>query len=163
MVHYSAKFFHRLRRLFGPGRSIKNLNTVPNRTGTAWVRAQVRDQKGNIFVICTSLLCFYSKTYECRNGRAKKTHRLFIDKRNIMVWTSVTDQDTNPALGSTRFWASWMRIQILLSSSKNSKKTLIPTVWWLLFYFLSLKNDVNVPSKSRKTFFIFTVVFCWRL
>ncbi len=31
------------------------------------------------------------------------------------------------------------------------RKTLIPTVLWLLYDFLSLKNDVNVPSKSNKS------------
>ncbi len=46
--------------------------------------------------------------------------------------------------------ASWIQIQILLSSSKIVRKTLIPTVLWLLVDFLSLKNDVNVPSKSNK-------------
>ncbi len=45
-----------------------------------------------------------------------------------------------------------------LSSSKNSKKTLIPIALLLLFDFLSLKNDVNVPSKN-----FFKIVFCWRL
>ncbi len=37
--------------------------------------------------------------------------------------------------------------------AKIVRKTLIPTVLWLLFDFLSLKNDVNIPSKSisRKT------------
>ncbi len=34
--------------------------------------------------------------------------------------------------------------------AKIVRKTLIPTVLWLLFYFLSLKNYVNVPSKSNK-------------
>ncbi len=42
------------------------------------------------------------------------------------------------------------RIRILLSSSKIVGKTLITTVLWLLFDVLSLKNDVNVPSKSNK-------------
>jgi hypothetical protein len=39
--------------------------------------------------------------------------------------------------------------------AKIVRKTLIPTVLWLLFDFLSLKNDVNVPSKSnrQKNFF----------
>jgi hypothetical protein len=37
---------------------------------------------------------------------------------------------------------------ILLSLSKNSK-TLIPSVLLLLLNFLSLKKDVNVPSKSN--------------
>ncbi len=35
------------------------------------------------------------------------------------------------------------------SSSKNSKKNLIPAVLRLLNDFLSLKNDVNVHSKSN--------------
>ncbi len=39
-------------------------------------------------------------------------------------------------------------IRILLSSSKNSKKILIPTVLGLLYDFVSLKNDVNLASKS---------------
>ncbi len=34
--------------------------------------------------------------------------------------------------------------------AKKVRKTLIPTVLWLLLDFLSLKNDVNVPSKSNK-------------
>ncbi len=36
------------------------------------------------------------------------------------------------------------------SGSGSSKKNLIPIVLWLLFDFLSLKNYVNVPSKSNK-------------
>ncbi len=42
------------------------------------------------------------------------------------------------------------RILILLSSIKNSKKTFISTVLWLLYDYLSLKNDVNVASKSNR-------------
>jgi hypothetical protein len=34
--------------------------------------------------------------------------------------------------------------------AKIIRKTLIPTVWFLLYDFLSLKNEVNVPSKSNK-------------
>jgi hypothetical protein len=33
--------------------------------------------------------------------------------------------------------------------AKIVRKTLIPTALWLLFNFLSLKNDVNVPSKNK--------------
>ncbi len=47
--------------------------------------------------------------------------------------------------GSVRFWPSWIRIRILSSSSKKSKKTLISTD-----DFISVKNNVNVPSKSKK-------------
>ncbi len=70
--------------------------------------------------------------------------------------------------GSTCFWASliririhlsevwiririllWIRIRILLSWSKCSKKNLDFYCLWLLFDFLSFKNDVKVPSKSN--------------
>jgi hypothetical protein len=34
--------------------------------------------------------------------------------------------------------------------AKTVRKTLIPTVLGLLFDFLPLKDDVNVPSKSNK-------------
>ncbi len=44
-----------------------------------------------------------------------------------------------------------IRIRILPSSTiKKWRKTLISTVLWLLYDFLSLKNDVNVPSKRNK-------------
>ncbi len=52
--------------------------------------------------------------------------------------------------------------------AKIVRKTLISTVLWLLFDFLSLENDVNVPSKStvpvisRKTFFYLVFVASWR-
>ncbi len=53
------------------------------------------------------------------------------------------------------------------SSSKNRRKTLNPTVLWLLFDCLFLKNYVTVPSKStvpnkQKNIF-FKLVFCWAL
>jgi hypothetical protein len=50
--------------------------------------------------------------------------------------------------GSTCFWDS--RIRILLSSCKNSKKNLDSYYFVTLFEFLSLKNDVNLASKSHK-------------
>jgi hypothetical protein len=34
--------------------------------------------------------------------------------------------------------------------AKIVRKSLVPTALWLLFDFLSLKTDVNVPSKSKK-------------
>jgi hypothetical protein len=36
------------------------------------------------------------------------------------------------------------------NQAKIVRKTFIPTVLLLLYDFLSLKNDVNVPSKSKK-------------
>jgi hypothetical protein len=44
------------------------------------------------------------------------------------------------------------------------RKTLIPIVLLLLVDFLSLKNDVNVPSKSNKQKKVLKkLVFCWPL
>jgi hypothetical protein len=49
------------------------------------------------------------------------------------------------------------------SIKQNGKKN-VDSVLWLLFDFLSLKSDVNVPSKSNKQKnFFFKLVFCWRL
>ncbi len=43
--------------------------------------------------------------------------------------------------------------------AKIVRQILIPTLLWLLFDFLSLKNDVNVPSKSNKQKNFFKLVF----
>ncbi len=50
--------------------------------------------------------------------------------------------------------------------AKIVSKTLIPTVLWLIFDFLSLKNDVNVPSKrnkQKKIYYYYFLIFCWHL
>ncbi len=58
----------------------------------------------------------------------------------------------------------WIRIRILLSSCKNSKKNLDSYHFVTLFDFLSLKNDVNVPSKSNtQKKLCKKLVFCWHL
>ncbi len=44
---------------------------------------------------------------------------------------------------------------------RMERKTLIPTVLWLLYDFLSLKNYVNVPSKSNKHKTLCLIIFCW--
>jgi hypothetical protein len=44
----------------------------------------------------------------------------------------------------------WIRIRILLSSCKNSKKNHDSYYFVTLFDFLSLENYVNVPSNSNK-------------
>ncbi len=63
------------------------------------------------------------------------------------------------SVGFICFWASRIRIRIhgsesgsgsFYHSSKIVRQTLIPTVLWLLYDFLYLKNDINVPSKSNK-------------
>ncbi len=56
--------------------------------------------------------------------------------------------------GSGTFWygseSGWIRIRLLLSSCKNSKKNLDSYYFVTLFDFLSSKKDVNVSSKSIK-------------
>jgi hypothetical protein len=53
-----------------------------------------------------------------------------------------------------------------ISKQKYEEKYSIPTVLWLVLDFLSLKNDVNVPSKTnkQKKFFIFFIFLLasWR-
>jgi hypothetical protein len=44
--------------------------------------------------------------------------------------------------------------------AKIVRKTLIPTALQLLFDFLSLKNEVNVPSKTYKQKNFFCLFFC---
>jgi hypothetical protein len=77
----------------------------------------------------------------------------------FLLLASVADPDPNPdphvfgppgsGSGSTS-QRVWIRIRILLSSCKNSKKNLDSYYFVTLFDFFSLKNDVNVASKSNK-------------
>ncbi len=54
--------------------------------------------------------------------------------------------------------------RILLSSCKNNKKNLESYYFVTLFNFFSLKNNVNVPSKSNKQKKLYKkLVFCWHL
>ncbi len=56
-----------------------------------------------------------------------------------------------PGSASEAVIISTIRIRILFhKQAKKLRKTLISTVLWLLYDFLSLKNDVNVPSKRNK-------------
>ncbi len=57
---------------------------------------------------------------------------------------------------SRRFWASW----ILLSSSKNTKKNLDSCCFSTSLWLFSLKNFVNIPSKSNMQKNFFKLVFC---
>ncbi len=53
--------------------------------------------------------------------------------------------------GSDPFPSLFVRIRIrILPSNKKVWKNLIYTISWLLFDFLSVKNDINVPSKNNK-------------
>ncbi len=69
---------------------------------------------------------------------------------NEIISSSVADPD--PYI----FWASRIRIHSTRYGSgsfhhqaKIVRKTLIPSVLGLLYNFISLKNDVNVSSKSN--------------
>ncbi len=81
---------------------------------------------------------------------------------------SVEDPSPDPSVfGSSGFVSISQRYGSGYGSfyhqAKIVRKTLISTVLWLLYAFLSLKNDVNVPSKSNKQKFFLKLVFCWRL
>jgi hypothetical protein len=65
---------------------------------------------------------------------------------------------TNVRYGPVSFWASQ-----ILQSSQKIVKTFLSTVLWILFAFLSLKNDVNVPSKSTVISKAKKNIFNWRL
>ncbi len=58
---------------------------------------------------------------------------------NYCTGCSLKCQSHVGAVYRTCFWASWIRIRILLSPSKKVRKTLFSTALWLLFDFLSLK------------------------
>jgi hypothetical protein len=60
------------------------------------------------------------------------------------MFLGLLDPDPDPRI------LLWIRIRILLSSCKNSKKNLDFYFFVTLFDFLSLKNDVNLASKSNK-------------
>jgi hypothetical protein len=71
------------------------------------------------------------------------------------------------SVGSIRFWASKIQIRhylyksngiLPLSSKKKERKTLISTVLWLLYDFLSMKTDVNVPLLSNTTSFFLSLL-----
>jgi hypothetical protein len=70
----------------------------------------------------------------------------------IHMFLDLQDLDPDPLVrGMIRIWILlWIRIWILLSSCKNSKKNLDSYNFMTLFDFSSLKNDVNVASKSNK-------------
>jgi hypothetical protein len=64
---------------------------------------------------------------------------------------------TSGSVGSICFWASLIRVPSQRYRSGSFyhqetivRKTVIPTVLLLLYFFISLKNNVNVPSKSNK-------------
>ncbi len=63
---------------------------------------------------------------------------MFLDLPDPLVRGMDPDPDPDPALDPDLD---------LLSSCKNSK---IPTIFFTLFYFLSLKNDAIVASKSHE-------------
>jgi hypothetical protein len=117
----------------------------------------------------------------CKNETCGASAESYLGKSLNCFKSSVADPDPNPdphlfgppGSGSTsqEVWIRirirlllWIRIRILLSSCKNSKKNLDSYYFVTLFDFLSLKNDVNVPSKSNKQKnCVKKFVFCWHL
>ncbi len=67
------------------------------------------------------------------------------------IYGSVADPDPNPhVFGPPGSGSISQRYGSGSSSCKNSKKNLDSYYFVTLFDFLSLKKDVNVPSKSNK-------------
>ncbi len=66
--------------------------------------------------------------------------------RRDRMFLGILDPDPNPLVICTD--PDPARIQILLSSSKISKKNLDSYSFVTFFDFLSLKNDVNIPFKK---------------
>ncbi len=61
----------------------------------------------------------------------------------IRIFLSLLDPDPDPLVRGSGSGSFYHQVKII-------RKTLIPTVLWLLFEFFSLKSVVNVPSKSNK-------------
>ena len=87
----------------------------------------------------------------------KTTHLKLLDKVIFLFFvflsSSVPVPNPDPPDPQSEVWIRILlciRIRILLSSFINSKKNLDSYYARALFDFLSLKNDVNVPSKSNK-------------
>ncbi len=94
---------------------------------------------------------FYRPEKFILNDMSTRTY-VWLEKKQEILWLakiSVADPDLNPdpsdtyVLGAPGSGSFYLQAKIV-------RKTLIPTVLWLLFDFLSLKNDVNVLSKSNK-------------
>ena len=74
-----------------------------------------------------------------------------------MVRTGVAYLDASDpyVFGPSGSGSACQRYGSFSHQAKIVRKTLIPTVLRTSFDFLSLKNDVNVPSKSTKQNFFF--------
>ncbi len=71
-------------------------------------------------------------------------HALYSSGAQRNAWSSVADPDpSDPYVFGPPGSRSYHQAKIV-------RKTLIPTALRLSFDFLSLKNDVNVPSKRNK-------------
>jgi hypothetical protein len=76
-----------------------------------------------------------SKLDRRHTGRLRKRENLLTGE--AVLWTRIR-----------MFWASWIRIRILLWSSKKSKKISIPSVFWLVYDFFISEKDVNVQDPN---------------
>ncbi len=81
----------------------------------------------------------------CTEEKSKKLEKEAVLRSSIRMFVGLSDpnplvRDTDPDPNPS----------IILKQTTVVRKTLIPTVLWLLFGLLSLKNDVNVGSKSKQ-------------
>ncbi len=128
----------------------------------------VRTVRFHLFICCSCVkicLCFSSSVLPsiCPQQKQQelKTGRFFyILKRTSVVCIKKLDSGTsirfwNQFSGSLKCWSSRIRIRQskirirILPSAKIVRKPLISTVLWLLYDFLSVKNDVTISSKSK--------------
>jgi hypothetical protein len=117
-----------------------------------------------LFNFVTEGIGIHVQTWECLIEDTARSVLYVRLPARMVSGTEHTDLALNQccgsgSTGSTCFWASririllsevWIRIRILLSSCKNSKTNLDSYYFVTLFKFLSMKNEVNVPSKSKK-------------
>ncbi len=82
----------------------------------------------------------------------------------VRIWIHVFGPPRSESESTIQRYGSGSGSGFFYHQAKLVRKPLISTVLWLLLNFLSLKNDVNVLSKSNEQKnFLFKLVFCWCL
>ena len=99
----------------------------------------------------TSCSSCFASSHPFTSSKVTSTHTKILSSHQCCGAGSISQRNGS---GSGSFY----------HQAKIVGKTLIPIVWWLLFDFLSLKNNVNVSKAiSRKTFFLkFFLLASWR-
>ncbi len=85
-----------------------------------------------------------------RYSASRSELRYLVLRHDLFLLLLQTEIKTRYRKQCSRFAQFFLRIQILLSTTKKCIKTLISAVLWLLDNLLSLKSNVNVPTVSNK-------------